>query len=200
MFQQLRIPVIGIVENMSAYVCTHCGKTGPLLGSGGGKRLSEDFGIPLLAEVPFDPTLVTEGDNGVSVCDSRPDSQVAKVYMDLARNMAAELTTLVSGGRAEKPIVTSIEPNSALKSFKLQWSDGKNTLVSFKDLRFLCPCANCVDENTGKRKIDKSQIGDQVVPSRVSTVGNYALTIHFSDGHNTGIYSYDYLRKQLVKD
>jgi ATP-binding protein involved in chromosome partitioning len=199
MFQQLRIPVIGIVENMSLYLCPHCNKEGELLGHGGGQSLSKDFGIPVLAEVPFDPTLVKEGDLGQVVCESRPDSKVAQVYRDMAKRMVAELSTLVSGGRSEKPIVTSIEPNSQLKSFKLIWSDGKNSLVSFKDLRFLCPCANCVDENTGHRKIEKSQIGDNVVPSRVSTVGNYAISIHFSDGHNTGIYSYDYLRRHLVK-
>lgn len=162
--------------------------------------MSSELGLPLLASFPLDPELVEEGDIGKPVVLARPESPLAKQYLDLARRMAAELSTILSGGRKEKPIVLSMEPNENAHMFKVAWSDGKQSLVSFKDLRFHCPCANCVDENTGHRKITKESIKDDIKPMKVQTIGNYALGIHWSDGHQTGIYSYDYLRRLLVKD
>ncbi|MBS1983932.1 MAG: P-loop NTPase [Bdellovibrionales bacterium] len=200
MFQQVRVPVIGIVENMSEYHCPHCGHASHLFSRGGGNEVAKDLNLPLLASFPFDPTLVEEGDAGNPVVISRPESESAKRYLDLARAMAAELSTMLSGGRVEKPVVVTMEPNAQARMFKVTWNDGKQSVVSFKDLRFHCPCAACVDENTGVRQIKKESIRDDVHPSKVQTVGNYALAIHWSDGHQTGLYSYDYLRRLLVKN
>ncbi len=200
MFQQLRIPVLGLVENMSEYICPECGHHGHIFKSGGGEKVSSELGIPLLAKIPLDPTLVDESDQGISLFESRADCEVAKAFLSLAQNMASELSTVLSGGRSEKATVVSIEPHAPSSLAKVIWSDGKQSAISFKDLRFFCPCANCVDENTGHRKIKKEQIAGDIKPTRIQTVGNYALGIHFSDGHNTGIYSYDYLRRILFSE
>lgn len=200
MFQQLRIPILGLVENMSEYICPECGHHGHIFRKDGGLGVSKELQVPLLSKIPLDPQLVEDSDNGLSVIATRPDSEVSKAYLELARNMAGELSTLLSGGRSEKPTVVSMEPHAPAKLVKITWSDGKQSAVSFKDLRFYCPCANCVDENSGQRKIKKESIHDSVAPSRIQTVGNYALGIHFSDGHNTGIYSYDYLRRLFVNE
>ena len=93
-----------------------------------------------------------------------------------------------------------MEPNAAAGLFKVTWTDGKVSVIAFKDLRFQCPCAVCVDENTGVRKIRREDIRDDLKANRVSTVGNYAIQVAWSDGHDTGYYSYDYLRRLLVKD
>jgi ATP-binding protein involved in chromosome partitioning len=200
MFQQVRIPVIGLVENMSEYVCPKCNHVDHIFRSGGAAEVSKELRLPVLGSVPIDPKLVEEGDTGLPVVLSRPDSEVAKRFLSIARNMAAELSSLLSGARAEKPVVLEMQPNTQAQAFKVLWSDGKNSLVTFKDLRFYCPCAACVDENTGKRTITREQVRDDIKPERVRTVGNYALSIDWSDGHNTGLYSYDYLRKLLVKE
>lgn len=199
MFQQVRVPVIGIVENMAGYECPECGHVAALFKKGGGETVAKELNIPLLASMPLDPAIVEESDSGRPVVIDRPDSATAKLYLELARRMAAELTTLVSGGRHETPVVTSMDPNAQAHMFRVSWSDGKQSVVAFKELRYLCPCANCVDENTGKRRITKESVADNVAPTRVQTVGNYALNIHWSDGHSTGLYSYEYLRRLLVK-
>jgi len=76
----------------------------------------------------------------------------------------------------------------------LCWSDQKEQEIDVVNLRYKCPCALCVDENTGKRKIKNDKPLQTVRPITIKSVGHYAMTIEFSDGHKTGIYTYDYLR------
>ncbi|MEO5667371.1 MAG: P-loop NTPase [Bdellovibrionota bacterium] len=200
MFQQVRVPVLGLVENMSEYECPKCHYKSHLFSQGGGDKVAQELSLPVLQRFPLDPLLLEDSDNGIPVVISRPDSSSAKLFFELAHNMAAELSTLVSGGRTEKPIVIATEPNEAHKMLKLSWNDGKHSIMAYKELRYLCPCAVCVDENTGVRKVRREDIRPDVHPSKIQTVGNYALGIHWSDGHNTGLYGFDYLRKILVSD
>ena len=65
----------------------------------------------------------------------------------------------------------------------------------FRLLRLECPCAACVNEWTGEKMLDEARIPKDIVPARLVSVGRYAMAIHWSDGHKTGIYAYDYLRK-----
>jgi ATP-binding protein involved in chromosome partitioning len=198
MFQQLRVPILGIVENMSEFVCTNCGHIEHIFKSGGGKEVAEKLKLPLLASIPLDPTLVDESDQGKPVVIGRPDSPLAKRYLELARNMTAELSRVLAGARSESATIVKVEPNTPGKMLKFTWSDGKISVTTFSDLRFHCPCAHCVDEHTGKRTIKREDVRSDVAALKVSTVGNYALTVQWSDGHNSGIYSFDYLRRLLV--
>lgn len=75
------------------------------------------------------------------------------------------------------------------------WTDGLESYFNVVALRRQCPCAVCVDEMSGQRKIKDDDISDQVRPVKLHSVGRYALTIEFSDRHKTGIYTFDYLRK-----
>ena len=77
----------------------------------------------------------------------------------------------------------------------IAWDDGSNSRYRVFDLRVACPCANCVDELTGIRRLDPATIPPSVVPVRITSVGNYALQIVWTDGHDTGIYSFDRLRE-----
>jgi ATP-binding protein involved in chromosome partitioning len=200
MFQQVRVPVLGLVENMSEYECPNCHHKSHLFSKGGGDAVAKELDLPILQRFPLDPNLLEDSDNGIPVVISRPESSSAKLYLDFAQNMAAELSTLLSGGRAVRPVVTATEPNNAHKMLKLSWNDGKQSVIAYKELRYLCPCAVCVDENTGVRKIRREDVKDDIHPMRIQTVGNYALAVHWSDGHNTGLYAFDYLRKILVPD
>lgn len=76
----------------------------------------------------------------------------------------------------------------------IAWTDGHSGTYAALYLRGLCPCAHCVDEITGKRKIGPLQVLPDVEIQKVSPVGNYAVQLDWSDGHRTGIYSFDYLR------
>ena len=74
------------------------------------------------------------------------------------------------------------------------WSDDHRSLFDPRYLRLACPCAGCIDEWSGKRTIQADKIPDSLNLQTWSQVGRYAIKIVWSDGHQTGIYSYDYLR------
>jgi len=74
-----------------------------------------------------------------------------------------------------------------------EWDNGQKTELSAVELRSICPCANCVDELTGVRRHDPATVPAELVHEDVRLVGNYAITIRFSDGHATGIYPFPML-------
>lgn len=77
----------------------------------------------------------------------------------------------------------------------IKWSDDTESTYDAATLRRSCPCASCVNEWTGAKILDDKQISDDLTFSNMSIVGRYALSFHFSDGHDTGIFSFEYLRK-----
>ena len=85
--------------------------------------------------------------------------------------------------------ISGVSPTEA----ELIWQNGDRYLVSYKDLRYLCPCASCVDEHTGKRMIERSQVAEGIKPTKAVPVGRYAINIRWNDGHETGLYGFDTL-------
>ena len=77
---------------------------------------------------------------------------------------------------------------------KVTWQDGHASIYPARALRLSCPCAACVDEVTGQVRVIATAIAQNVRPLKVELVGRYALAIHWSDGHNTGIYAFEKLR------
>lgn len=90
-----------------------------------------------------------------------------------------------------------IEENNA--ELSITWSDGTRTKYNASQLRRLCPCAACVNEWTGEKILKYDAIPDDLDFSHISIVGRYALNPHFSDGHETGIFSFKFLH-DLSKD
>jgi ATP-binding protein involved in chromosome partitioning len=197
MFQQVRVPVLGIIENMSEFICPHCNKGSHIFSSGGGKEVSESLHVPLLGSIPLDGKLVDESDQGTPVIISRPESELAQKYFQIAKNLLQELHSLDKRSDKVPVQIVHLEPNIKGHLLKISWNNGKQSLATFKDLRYLCPCASCVDEGTGKRIITKEAVDPNISPLRIESVGNYAVRFHWSDGHNTGLYSYEYLWKHL---
>ncbi len=78
----------------------------------------------------------------------------------------------------------------------ITWSDDSETRYSAPQLRRVCPCATCVNEWTGEKILDERHIADDLTFSSIAIVGRYALNFVFSDGHDTGIFSFKYLREQ----
>ncbi len=81
------------------------------------------------------------------------------------------------------------------RTLGINWTDGRKSLYDVVELRRQCRCAHCVDELTKERKLNPDEVKESIRPIKVESVGRYALTIHFSDGHKTGIYSFDKLRE-----
>lgn len=78
---------------------------------------------------------------------------------------------------------------------RIVWEDGHVSQYSFQLLRQNCPCAMCKDEWSGDTLLDPDSVPDDLKAGRAEIVGNYALSFAFSDGHTTGIYSFENLRK-----
>src|SRR5213078_149370 len=102
MFQKLNMPLLGVVENMSHFVAPDTGRRYDIFGEGGGRRLAEEYGIPLLAQIPLDPETRIGGDEGSPIVLRRPDSPQAKVFGDLARAVRARLDELAALERLPK--------------------------------------------------------------------------------------------------
>ncbi|HSI87891.1 MAG TPA: DUF971 domain-containing protein [Pyrinomonadaceae bacterium] len=85
-------------------------------------------------------------------------------------------------------------------NISITWSDGTETKYNAAELRRACPCAGCIDEWTGAKLLKADDIGDDMTFDHISIVGRYALNFHFSDGHETGIFSFTYLRKLAGPD
>ena len=77
---------------------------------------------------------------------------------------------------------------------KIRWPDGHESVYPARELRLQCPCAGCVDEVTGQVVVVTSSVPQDVHPLKIDLVGRYAITIPWSDGHHTGIYTFELLR------
>lgn len=78
---------------------------------------------------------------------------------------------------------------------KITWQDGHVSVYPARELRLACPCAACVDEITGERRVIGQAIAQDVHPVKIELIGRYAISVTWSDGHNTGIYPFELLRK-----
>jgi DUF971 family protein len=78
----------------------------------------------------------------------------------------------------------------------IKWSDESESKYTAAELRRVCPCASCRDEWTGEKILDEQQISDDLTFTAMSIVGRYALNFVFSDNHDTGIFSFEYLREK----
>jgi ATP-binding protein involved in chromosome partitioning len=84
MFQKVHVPVLGIIENMSSFVCPHCKEPTDIFSHGGGRKAAEALGVPFLGEVPIDLAIRVGGDEGRPVVDAHPDSPQADAFRKLA--------------------------------------------------------------------------------------------------------------------
>ena len=102
MFTKVNVPVLGIVENMSTFVCPHCGEASDIFGHGGAKAEAERLGVPFLGEVPLTMAVRATSDEGKPVVATDPESPVARVYREIAAAAWAELEH-VSGAARQAP-------------------------------------------------------------------------------------------------
>lgn len=112
MFQKVNVPLLGIVENMSYYVCKHCGAREEIFSTGGGERAAQKLGIPFLGRIPIDPAIRAGGDAGVPLVVADPDSPQSGAFREIASKVAAAL----EGRSTDSPAGSSID--SLLKKIK----------------------------------------------------------------------------------
>ena len=89
--ERLNMPIIGVVENMSGFVCPHCGEKTEIFQSGGGKKMAEEAGVPFLGSIPIDPKVSVDSDKGHPFVVADKDSAAAKAFMEIVKKVEAYL-------------------------------------------------------------------------------------------------------------
>ncbi len=105
MFEKVEVPVLGIVENMSTYLCSQCGHEEHIFGEGGGKRMSEQHGVDFMGALPLDIRIREDADSGHPTMASQPDGRIAEIYRDIARRAAAKLSLQAKSYAAKFPSI-----------------------------------------------------------------------------------------------
>ena len=100
MFDKVMIPIVGIIENMSYFICDGCGKKHEIFSRGGAQRAAERFQIPYLGEIPITPALREGGDKGVPILIQDPKCEVSKIFLEIAAKLAGQLS--IASERARK--------------------------------------------------------------------------------------------------
>jgi len=217
MMEQVNVPILGVIENMSGFTCPSCGTLTHIFHDGGGAAIAQELGVAFLGKVPLDPAVVDSGDAGTPLVGAAPGSPAAAAYRDIAAALsgigdaapgiatpfswtladgtgkpapAPEPAQAATGGPPER--LVAIDHDAA--GLHLVWADGLAQHIVPRDLRLACRCAQCRDEMTGAPRLDPDQVPLDIGLSRIWSIGNYALGLTFSDGHDTGIYSFGALR------
>jgi ATP-binding protein involved in chromosome partitioning len=105
MFEQVKVPILGIIENMSYYACAHCGHRDEIFSHGGGRRAAAKYEVPFLGEIPIVPAIRAAGDRGVPIVAAEPESAAAQAFVTVARSVAAQLSTLAMRGAGRRPTI-----------------------------------------------------------------------------------------------
>lgn len=179
MFEKVQVPVLGVIENMSYFVCPQDGTQHAIFGSGAAQKISRRYGISVLGTLPIDSIY---GDFS---------SEIPQAFPPIGRRIW-ELLSDPQFARKDIPQVESREGN-----FFLTWLSGKHIFISNKKLRYYCNSALNANEFTGERKIRWNEIPTGIQPVTFHTLGNYALQVEWSDGHQS-IFPFSYIQEILL--
>src|SRR5438034_2350729 len=91
MFQKINVPVLGIIENMSFFICGKCGERTEISSTGGGERAAEKLGVPFLGRIPIDPAIRVGSDNGMPIVVADPASPQAQAFMNICSMISSRL-------------------------------------------------------------------------------------------------------------
>lgn len=189
MFQQVKVPILGIVENMAYYHCPECSHNDPIFREGGGTAAAQKLGISLLARIPLNSSIAAAMDAGEPIAEG----EIGDVFKALAGEAMARASATALG-EALNPAAPQELAVAASGAVQVKWRDGAEQVIPAHTLRSECPCASCVDEFSGEKLLQPEQISTDIVVASTANIGRYAVRFDFSDGHNTGIYEFARLR------
>jgi len=189
MFRKVGVPVLGIVENMSTFICPKCGERSDIFGHGGAEQEAARLGVPFLGAVPLDLDVRLRSDTGQPITATLPDSLHAKLFKDIAVRTLDELET------AKRNMVRppKLEISDGGAGLKVEFACGSKYELTAEMLRVMSPSA----EVQGHSIEQRVTVGNKrnVKISELRPVGNYAIRIAFNDGHDTGLYTWTYLQQ-----
>lgn len=186
MFDKVGVPSVGVVENMAYFVAPDTQKQHFIFGKGHKQRLVEQYGLVNAFSMPIDAELSERSDNGVPYVQAHPDSLIAEEYKKMASSVVREVAKIKHGGR-RTPEVHFDEESGFIVIKKPNSEDVQRVWPAA--LRRQCRCALCVDEMTGRVRLNPDDVPETITPKSMSPVGNYALSISWSDGHPS-LYPY----------
>jgi len=111
MFNKLNVPIIGVIENMSSFVCPNCNENHYIFGQGGAKKISEKFNIPFIGEIPLHPSIMEGSDKGKPIVITDPESPSAEAFRISAKNVAAQCSILAAKLQEEMKAETAPSTN-----------------------------------------------------------------------------------------
>ena len=158
-----------------------------IFGAGHRQRLSDMWGIDATFSVPLDASAARFGDSGVPLVTASPEHPVSLKYIELAQSVDEEVRKLRAGGSPHP----SIRFDEATRKLVVDEDvrEPRQQIVDPVELRLQCRCALCVEELTGRPLLDPDSVPADIQPMSMSPVGNYALSVTWSDGHQS-LYPY----------
>jgi len=177
MFEKVQVPMLGIIENMAYFVCDSCDKKHFIFGEPK-KGLSERFGLDTLVEMPLLPGSM-----------NNYETYESSEHIITMTDMLIRKLGMAQSGKVEPPKVEMLD-----NKVKFVWQDGSESVVGLKKLRYSCQCASCIDEFTGEQILKESSINDDISVKEIFPLGNYAVSVQWSDGHSSSIYPYEQLK------
>lgn len=189
MFRKVSVPVLGIVENMSTFICPKCGERSDIFGHGGAEHEAHRLGVPFLGAVPLDLDVRLRSDTGRPITATAPDSLHAQIFRDIAVRALDELET--AKRNAVRP--PRLEITGGGTGLSVEFACGSKYEFTAEMLRVMSPSA----EVQGHSPEQRGTVGGKrnVKIRDLRPVGNYAIRIVFDDGHDTGLYTWTYLQQ-----
>ena len=187
MFKRVEVPLLGIIENMSYFLCPSCGERAEIFGHGGAREEALRLGVPFLGEVPLHMDIRARSDSGKPVVASVPDGVHAQIFREIAVKVWAEVER-AKGTLTPPPVLDLIDNNHTLKA---AFPDGRTFELPAEMLRVMSPSAEVQGHSAAERQTVPRKKNVKILD--LKPVGNYATRIGFDDGHNTGLFTWGYL-------
>lgn len=188
MFDKLKVPTVAVVQNMAYFQCDGCDKKHYLFGPGVRQRLVDQFGIRNAFDLPLTPELSRYSDAGTPLVLEAPAHPLSEAFDAIADATVSAIDRLKMDSEGPPAIRFVIG-----RGIVVTWPDGKEQDIDPATLRRQCQCALCVEETTGRPLLDPGRVSEDIYPSEIHPMGNYAVAIHWSDGHTSSIYPYESL-------
>jgi len=189
MFRKVDVPVLGIIENMSYFICPKCGERSDIFGHGGARDEADKLGLPFLGAVPLHIEIRERSDSGQPIVATHPESAHAQIFRDIAARTWAEIES--TSGRGLKPPRLDVSPNR--DALKATFEGGESHELSAEMLRVMSPSAE-VQGHSPEQHVTVARKRNVKI-KELRPVGNYAVRIVFDDGHDTGLYTWSYLEQ-----
>jgi len=215
-FARVNVPILGLIENMSWFVCDGCSEKTFPFGENGAVVMAEEAGIPLLGRLPLENLVREGGDTGQPFAVVAPNSASTRALEGILSNLVEKLEGTSDtqatfdlnwremgwNERVAQPPEAGAKTAGDLAAIwqvsfdelGVLWADGSHNVLPLRRMRLACPCARCVDELTGRALLDPESVPSDITLKEIKSVGRYAIRPTFSDNHQSGLFHFDRLR------